>query len=170
MATVRQYLLPEEALFLGTTFPAYDKVDGTNFPVSRLLYDASSTERAYWKLEAFAYGSGDITVDLIWYAVSATNNTVRWEVALAAVTPESDSQDVESKAFDTAVTGDDTHLGTTAHRLMKATITLVDPDNIDGIAAGDEVWLRISRLGGATQDNLSGDAALTSVRLSYSDS
>lgn len=170
MATVRQNLLPEDAQFLGANFPQFDKVNGTNGPVSRLLYDASSDERAYFRMEAMAYGSGDWTVDIIWYAVNATSNVCRWEAALAAITPESDSQDVETKSFATAVAVDDTHLGTTSKRLMKATITLVSGTNLDSVAAGDECWLRISRLGSHANDNMANDAALSSVRVSYSDS
>lgn len=169
MGTVRQTLLPEEAQYLSTLFPAYDKINGTNSPVSRLLYVDTADQRAFWKFEAMAYGSGDLTLDIIWYAVTATTNTVRWEAALACITPESDSQDVETKAFTTAVAVDDTHLGTTAKRLHKATITLVSPTNVDGIAAGDECWLRITRLPSHANDNLSGSVALSSVRLSYSD-
>ncbi|MFD8556616.1 hypothetical protein ACFV1N_04895 [Streptosporangium canum] len=166
MATVRQYLSPEEAQFLGSAFPMFDKVNGTNFPVSRLLFDAAATETAYWKFEPLAYGAGNITCDLIWYAVNATTGVVRWEVALAVITPESDSQDIETKALATAHTVDDTHLGTTSKRLHRATVTI---SNLDSIAAGDEVWLKVSRVGGNAADTMANDAALSSVRLSYSD-
>ncbi|MGW4641798.1 hypothetical protein ACWEN6_24990 [Sphaerisporangium sp. NPDC004334] len=168
MATVRQDLLPEEAQFAASAFPAFDRIQGTNFPVTRLLYDASADEKAYFKLEALGYGSGNWTVDIIWYAVNATTGTVRWEVALAAITPESDSQDVETKAFATAVAVDDAHLGTTSKRLHKATVT-ISSTSLDSVAAADEVWLRVSRLGSHANDNLANDAALSSVRLSYSD-
>ena len=166
MATVRQVLLPEAAQYLSSNFPAFDKATGSNFPVARLLYDPSADEAAYWHLEALAYGSGNITVDIDWYAVNATSGTVRWGVALAAITPESDTTDTESKSLATEQTVDDAHLGTTSRRIMRATLTL---SNLDSIAAGDEVWLRVRRIGSATADTLSNDAALTMVRLSYSD-
>ncbi|MGW4469660.1 hypothetical protein ACWENQ_08305 [Nonomuraea sp. NPDC004354] len=166
MATIKHYLQPEEAQFLGSAFPAYDKINGTNFPVSRLLYDASTAETAYWKLEAVNYGSGNITCDLIWYAVNATTGVVRWEVALAAITPETDSQDVETKAFATAQSVDDTHLGTTSKRLHKATITI---SNLDSVGVGDECWLLVRRVANNAADTLANDAALSSVRLAYSD-
>ncbi|MEV7011537.1 hypothetical protein [Streptosporangium sp. NPDC051022] len=168
MSTVRQYLAPEEAQALSSSFPAFDKVNGTNYPVSRLLYDASATESAFWKLEPLAYGSGNLTCDLIWYAVNATTGVVRWEVALAAITPESDSQDAETKSLAAAVTVDDTHLGTTSKRLHRATAT-ISGSSLDSLAAGDEVWLKVSRIGGHANDTMANDAALTSIRLSYSD-
>lgn len=167
MATVRHELVPEEAAFASSAFPAYDRAAGTNFPVTRLLFDASATETAYFKWEAVNYGSGNITADIIWYATNATTGVVRWEVALAAITPESDSQDAETKAFATALTVDDTHLGTTSKRLHRATITI---SNLDSVAAGDECWLKVSRLGGHANDTMANDVALISVQLSYSDS
>lgn len=166
MGTVRQTLLPEEAQVLGSVFPAFDKINGTNFPVSRLLYDASADEAAFWKVDASDYGSGNITADLIWYATNATTGVVRWEISIAAITPESDSQDVETKALATAHTVDDTHLGTTSKRLHKATIAI---SNLDSVAAGDQVHVRVRRIGSNGADTMANDAALTEVRLSYSD-
>jgi hypothetical protein len=168
MATVWQYFAPEEAQFAASGFPAFKLFAGTNFPVSGLAYDGAGTtaERAFWKFEPTNYGSGNLTCDLIWYADTGTANAVVWEAAIAAITPDADTQDVETKAFATATTVTDTHLGTTGQRLHKATITI---SNLDSIAAGDEVWLRISRLPGNAADTMTVDAILTSVRLSYSD-
>lgn len=166
MATVRQVLLPEAAQFLSSAFPAFDKVNGSNFPVARLLYDATADEAAYWHIEALNYGSGGITVDIDWYAVNATTGVVRWGVALAAITPETDTTDIETKALATEQTVDDTHLGTTSRRIMRATLTLT---NLDNLATGDEAWLRVRRIGSNGADTLSNDAALTMIRLSYSD-
>lgn len=169
MGTSKQYLAPEEAQFdASSTVPQFKVNPGTNFPVSGLAFDGagSTAERAYWKLEPVAYGSGNITCDIIWYADSGTTNAVVWETALAAITPDTDTTDVETKAFATAQTVTDTHLGTTAQRLHKATITI---SNLDSIAAGDEAWLRVSRLPGNAADTMTVDAILTSVRLAYSD-
>ena len=168
MALVRQYLIPENAQFLSSNFPAFVRNVGTNFPVSALAYDgAGATERAYWKFTPFNYGSGNITCDIEWYASSGTTNAVVWESALAAITPETDTQDTEAKGFATVNTVTDTHLGTTAKRLHTATITI---SNLDSITAGDEAWLRISRLSADAGDTMTVDVYLTSIRLSYSDS
>jgi hypothetical protein len=167
VSTIRQVLVPEEAQYLGSAFPAFDKINGTNFPVSRLLFDASADEAAFWQVEASAYGSGNWTVDLIWYAVNATTGVVRWGVSLAAVTPETDSQDVETKALATEQTVDDTHLGTTSKRLHKATVT-ISGASLDSVAAGDWVALRVRRIGSNAADTLANDAALAQVRLAYS--
>lgn len=166
MATVRRDLHPMGASFLATAFPQLTKTNGTNFPVMGLAYDAAATETAYWDFPMFAYGSGNITCDLAWYADTASSGVVRWEVQLAAITPETDTQDVETKAFATAQTVDDTHLGTTGQRLHLATVAI---SNLDSVAAGDEVWLKVSRLGAHANDTMTGDVILKSVRLSYSD-
>lgn len=168
MATVTQTLYPEEAQFLAASFAQFVKTNGTNFPVSALAYDAAATEYGWWRWVAVGYGSGNITCDLVWYADTSTTlgHTVRWETALAAITPEIDTQDAETKAFATAQTVDDAHLGTTGQRLHKATITI---SNLDSIADGDECWLRIGRIGANAADTLTGDAFLSSIRLSYSD-
>lgn len=168
MGTVRQYLAPEEAQFAASAFPAFVKNLGTNFPVSGLAYDGAgaTAERAYWKFEPINYGSGNITCDIAFYNDSSTAGACVWEAALAAITPETDSQDVETKAFATAQQVTKSHPGTTAQRLQRATITIT---NLDSIAAGDEAWLRISRLPADAGDTSTADVILTSVRLSYSD-
>lgn len=166
MATVSLALAPEEAAFQTSSFPAFVRNNGTSLPVTGLAFDASATEYGYWKLAPFGYGSGNITADLNWYADTATSGVVRWEAALAAITADVDTTDVETKAFATVQTVDDTHLGTTGQRLHKATITI---SNLDSVAAGDECWLRVGRIGGNAADTMAGDAILTSIRLSYSD-
>ncbi|MFI6793659.1 hypothetical protein ACIBG4_40645 [Nonomuraea sp. NPDC050383] len=168
MATVRLYLAPEEAAFASTAFPQYQRNAGTNFPVTGLAFDGAGTtaERAYWKFEPAAYGSGSITCDIIFYNDASTAGACVWEAALAAITPETDTQDVENKSFATAQQVTKAHPGTTAQRLQRATITI---SNLDSIAAGDEAWLRISRLPNDGADTSTADVILTSVRLSYSD-
>jgi hypothetical protein len=166
MATVKLYLAPEEAQFAASAFPGFVKNAGTNFPVSGLAYDGTTSERAYWKFEPASYGSGNITCDILFYNDSSTAGACVWEAALAAITPETDSQDVETKAFATAQQVTKSHPGSVAQRLQKATITI---SNLDSVAAGDEAWLRISRLPADAGDTSSADIILTSVRLSYSD-
>lgn len=166
MATVRQTFSPKGADFLATAFPQFVKTNGTNFPVTGLAYDAAATETAYWVWTALGYGSGNITCDMLWYADTASSGVVRWEAAIAAITPDTDTQDVETKAFAAVQTVDDTHLGTTGQRVHIASVAI---SNLDSIAAQDEVWLKLSRLGAHANDTMTGDAILLAVRLSYSD-
>jgi len=166
MVTVRIDLAPEEASFLASAFPQIDKVNGTNFPVSGLRYDAATDEAAFWKIDSFSYGSGNITCELLWYAENATSGVVRWEAGIAAITPDTDSQDVTTDGLATAQTVDDTHLGTVGKRVHKASITI---SNLDSIAADDIVWVRIRRIGSNAADTMANDAWLLQARLTYSD-
>lgn len=168
MATVSVTLLPEEAQFLGSAFPAYVKTNGTNFPVSGLAYDATTDEAAFWRLVALSYGSGNLTLDLYWYADSASSGNVVWEAQISAITPNTDTQDVETDGLATLNSVQDTHLGTTGQRVHSCTITI---SNLDSIAAGDVVHLRIARDANGTNatDDLTGDAILLGAVLSYSD-
>lgn len=170
MATVRHQFLPGEAQFLGSEFPQYKKVNGSNFPVDGLYFDdggSSTAEAAFWRFLADAYASGNVTLDLYWYADTASSGDVVWDAQLSAITPETDTQDIETDGLATENTVTDSHLGTTAQRIHKATITL---SNLDSLAAGDLCHLRIARDADNASDTLSGDVVLVLVEASYSDS
>jgi|SRR6185436_3503479 len=168
MATVRQLLAPEEAQFLATAFPQFVKNNGTNFPVSGLAYDATTDEAAFWKLKAINYGSGNLTLTIFWYADTASSANVVWEAQIAAITPDTDTQDVETDGLATLNFVQDTHLGTTGQRVHTCAITI---SNLDSIAANDLVFLRIARDANGTSatDDMAGDAILLLAELSYSD-
>lgn len=166
MATVYREFVTEGARFLTSAFPQYVVRVGTNLPASYLGYDAATDEAAFWKFTATNYGSGNLTLDLYWNAASSTSGNVVWGAAVAAVTPDTDSGDLDSKAFATEDTVTDSHLGTNARRVHKCAITI---SNLDSIASGDVVWLRIRRVGSSGSDTMSGDGNLLLARLSYSD-
>ncbi len=166
MANVRAVLDPEAAAFLASAFPQFDKFNGTNFPVTGLRYDASTAESAFWKVDPFNYASGNITCEVIWYAENATSGDVVWDVQIAAITPNTDSQDVTTKALATANTVTDSHLGTTGKRVHSATVTI---SNLDSIAVGDVVWVKITRDTTDAADTMANDCWLLQARLTYSD-
>ena len=167
MATVKQQFLMEEAEFHSSAFPAIQK-NGTNFPVIGLAFDAAADEAAFFKFKASNYGSGNITLILRWYAANATSGNVVWEAQLAAITPDTDSQDVTTDSLATLNYIQDTHLGTTSKRIMACSITL---SNLDSLAADDECWLRIARDANGTNatDDMANDAILVGVEIQYSD-
>ena len=162
MATVSQQLSPEEAVFLASLFPQYVRNNGTSFPVAGLAFDPIAIEAGFWVFRAYNYGSGSLTLDIEWYADTATTGTVIFDAQIAAITPDADTQDVETKALAAISSFTDTHLGTVGQRLHRAVITLV---NLDAIATNDIVWLRLARNGGT----MTGDAIVTLITLSYSD-
>lgn len=163
MANVVHGLDPAAAQFLSSAFPGLVK-NGTNFPVAGLAYDAATEEAAFWSFRAVNYASGNVTVDVYWYADTASSGDVVWAAQLAAITPNSDTQDVETKSLATANTATDTHLGTTGQRLHQIAITV---SNLDSVAADDWVWIRLARQAAAGGDTMTGDAILVGATVSY---
>jgi hypothetical protein len=166
MATIYQQFLPEEGQPLSTLFPQYVKNNGTAFPVSGLAYDAATKETIFFKWHATSYGSGNLTLQLFWYADTASTGDVIWGAQISAITSDTDTQDIETKALATANTVTDTHLGTVGQRLHQCSITIT---NLDSIASGDVVWLAVYRDSAAGGDTMAGDGILVEALLSYSD-
>lgn len=166
MATIKSLLLPEEAQYLASAFPQYVKNNGTNFPVSGLAYDAAAEEKAYWKTKAFNYGSGNFALVIRWYADTASSGDIMWGARLAAITPDSNTTDVETKSLATQQTVTDSHLGTTGQRVHTCTITIA---NLDSLVVDDELWLEISRVAANAGDTMAGDGILIAAELQYSD-
>jgi hypothetical protein len=168
MATIYQVFEPEAAQFLASAFPQYVKNNGSNFPVSGLAFDAAADEAAFWKFIATNYGSGNLTLDIYWYADTASSANVVWEAQIAAITPNTDSQDIETDGLATLNFVQDTHLGTTGQRVHHCSIAI---SNLDSIANGDHCVLRLARDANGTNatDDMTGDAIVTMLRLSYSD-
>jgi hypothetical protein len=170
MATVKHTLKPEEAQFLAANFPQYVKNNGTNFPVAGLAYDGGSTdEEAFWQFRAVNYGSGQpISVKIVWYADNASSGNVKWGARIAAITPNVDTYNVETKSFATQATVIDTNLGST-QQLHSCEIVIRGGD-LDALSPDDEVWIGIARnASDTTNDTMSNDAILVSVEVSYSD-
>lgn len=165
MATVTQQLDPSAGQFLSAAFPAFVRA-GASFPVVGLAYDAATNEAASWLIRAVNYGTGGVTVHVDWYADAATAGDVVWQAQLAAITPDADTQDVETKALAILNTVTDTHLGTVGQRLHRAIVTV---SNLDSLAADDDVWVRIARDANNAADTMAGDAVLAMATVSYSD-
>lgn len=163
MATVTLQFDPRDARFPSSNYPVHDEIQGANFPVGVLKFDTGQT--CYFFLRAIGYGSGNVTVRVYWYAYTASSGDIVWEGALAAITPNTDSQNIETKAFATASTVTDTHLGTTGKRLHSADISI---SNLDSIAAGDWVCIKLTRL--LAGNTISGFAGVPGIDVLYSDS
>ena len=167
MATIKQHLEARDGEYRSSTaFPALVKAEGTNAPVSGLAFDASTEEAIFFRTRAVNYGTGNWTVIVGWYADSASSGGVTWGVSIAAITPNTDSQDIETKAFATETTFSDTHLGTTGQRAHDAVGTI---SNLDSVAADDVVVIKLARKPADAGDTMSGDAIVTMIDLSYSD-
>lgn len=170
MATKSLQFQPYEAEFLATNFPALFKVNGTAIPIRGLSFAEApaANQHAFFDFSSANYGSGDVTVKIRWYADTATSGVVRWGVALAAITPNTDTQDIETKALATAIEGNTTHLGTTGQREHESSLTITGA-SLDSLAAGDSCWIDIYRDTADAADTMTGVVIITKVILEYSD-
>jgi hypothetical protein len=141
-------------------FPALKRADGTAIPVSGYGFDAAAIETLFFRFRASDYVSGNIAVDLDWYADTASSGAVMWGAQIAAITPNTDTQDVETDALATLATVTTTHLGTTGQRLHRSTITITA---LDSIAPNDNVDLAVTRQAVNAADTMAGDAILVYV-------
>lgn len=167
MATTRIPLNVDTALPVPSVTMPESKYAGSSIAVVSYSFDAAGTEGIQFVIPYVpAYGSGNLTVKLLWHPDTATTGDVVWGAAIAALTPETDTQDIETDAWATENTVTDTALGTTAQRLHTASVTV---SNLDSIATGDYLALRVQRLGGNGSDTMSGDGQLVGVVVEYSD-
>lgn len=167
MATIKQHFEPESFQFRsGTAFPQYVKAEGTNAPVTGLAYDASTEQSAFLRTRATSYGTGNWTFTIDWYADTASSGGVTWGVSIGALTANTDTQDVETKALATETTFSDTHLGTTGQRAHSVVGTV---STLDSVAVDDEVYIKVSRKPADASDTMAGAAIITMVDVSYSD-
>lgn len=145
-----------------TAFPGIVRANGTTMPVAGYAFDAATEEALFFRFRASDYVSGNVQIDLDWYADTATSGAVMWGAQLAAITPNTDTQDIETDALPTVTTVTTTHLGTVAQRLHRSSITLTG-GALDGLAPDDHAVLRVSRVAANAADTMAGDAILVYV-------
>lgn len=163
--TDRSRLDPELGQFLSSgNFPTYKKVDGTNFPISCLGYNDTTVQDAFFKFFPSTYGSGNLTLTLEWYsATGQTSGAVKWGASLSAIAPGA-AQSVETASFATQDVATTT-VNATAKGMTQTVITITD---LNSIAAGDLVWIRIERVANDGGDTMTGDANLMFATVSWS--
>lgn len=169
MATLKATYSAQEFTASGNeTFPSLDdSAPASAVPrILALMFDAAGTEAAQIKMEVSGYGSGDATILLRWKGDTATSGDVVWGVTVGFYTPDTDTGSVEAITWGTEATVTDTHLGTTALRMMVTAGTTV---SLSGLAAGDIAYLRVRRIGGNGSDTMTGDAGFVDIEVAYSD-
>lgn len=163
-------LLPEYAQFLSTGFPQVLR-STTSFPVFSLSFDDGVDESAFWKFKTVNYTTGPITVDVYWYASTATSGSVTWESQVAAINPNVDTFDVESKVVWGTVIGTTTvHPGTAAKRLIKTSWFMnSNALQLNQMAEDEIIFFRLARDANATNgaDTLGGDARMAYCTITW---
>ena len=150
----------------GTNPPSFSVVAGSETAPAKSIvtadFDASTDELLWFQFTMPADYSAGGQVHLNWMA-NATTGDVVWAASIGAVTAGDADTPIEhaNAAASTATASTNT---TEAYRLNRTTITLA---NLDGAAAGDEVFLCVYRDANNGSDGLAVDARLTSVEFEY---
>lgn len=140
------------------------RFDGTSFPLDGYGADATTQEQVCFEGRLKGYTSGDITAEVDWYADTATSGGIVVGSQLGCITP-GDATNIETKALATANVSGTSSASATAHGLRRATITI---SNVDGAAADDWFVIKIYRDVAAAGDDMTGDAIMRRLTLSWS--
>ncbi len=166
MATGYLIWSPSDAM-LSSPAPALTVIQGTEAsPKKQLIvaaFDASTDEQLTFQFRMPDDYSSSPVVKLLWMTNTASGNSVVWGAKLAAITPADTDTPVEH-AFSTVNTTTTAGNATEARRLIETSITMT---NADSVAAGDLVFLMITRDADNGSDTLAADAELLVVQLSY---
>lgn len=168
MAIVRIFLDPLSAIPYPVVANAarHKIVDGSSYSGAVLVMDPATDQGVFWQFITENYGSGNLSLDIWWYADTASSGDVEFGAQLAAITANTDTQDFETDGLAGAQTVVDSHLGTTGQRLHKVTLTI---SNLDSLANGDYATILLYRNADGVNDTLTGDVFVTMCELTYSD-
>lgn len=158
-------LLPTDSELPAANFPAKTVINGTT-SYKVLQFDDTTDETCYWLFQLQNYLSGLLTVTIYWYAASSSSGSVVWEASIAAITPNMDSQNTETKDVAASDYVQTTHPGTTVKRMLSSVITIT---NLNSLANGDILILKLNRDANGTRatDDLTGDANVAFVTVTY---
>lgn len=137
--------------------------NGVNLHFTQLLFDGTVAENVFFGFLLPAdYASGG-TLTIHWKRASGTGAAdVVWKAAAAALTPG--GTEVPNTKAHAAVTTVTSAAGTTSQALRT---TALSP-NMDGAAAGDTLYLVVSRDGDNASDTLDAvDAQVTAIAWTY---
>lgn len=146
-----------------TAAPSAACVAGTNTHKGVLEFDATTDEGAQFDIALPTTWTGTIDARIFWKA-AATSGATGWCVQFS---PTADAE-VDDAAFIAQGAGNcvsDTAKGTT----LQTNVASITGVTITGVAAGELLNVRISRdaNGGAVTDDMTGDALLIGVELTY---
>ena len=138
-----------------TNAPAANCVTGTNTIHGVADFDAATDESVQGNFTLPSDWTGNIDIDLYWYAAATTGDVIWGLQTICVATGET-----LDPAFNTAQTVTDTVQGTT-NQLNIASITTV---TVTGCAAGERFFFKLYRDADNASDTMSGDARLVSAR------
>lgn len=139
------------ASHLGRPVLAFDDTD-----------EEAATSVAFGWPDAYT-GTGTLKATVHFYMASDATNDVAVDVFVEAITPNSDTLDLEAASgWDSANSGTKSLSGTTAGDAQSVTITLT---NKDSVASGDQVRIGIRRDCDSANDDATGDMYIAAVEI-----
>src|ERR1700755_1852986 len=139
--------------------PEYINAAGTTKPVGGYAFDGGTTvESIFFEFQITGYTSGNLTCVLQWYTAGTTGNLVM-QASISAETGGTDTTSVLAKAQATATASTATAARTTAN--WPGTPLTITISNLDSLANGDYVTLRVFRDPTNGSDTLATDAIIT---------
>lgn len=168
MATTYQPLLLGAATVGTSNIPTLNLIQTTPATPTPafLVYQFNDTtmNALYWTWKLRRYGSGNLSLNLGWYAAATTGNVV-WGAQIGVTVAGTSTTTYIAKTFATATTTTTAANGTT-NRSQTSTVTI---SNLDSLADGNDVMLRLYRDAANGSDTMTGDAIMVTAELTYSD-
>lgn len=140
----------------------YATVDSRN---GHLVLDFDDTTEETINFESILprnYAGGGITATVHWMATTATSGDVVWGISFERHLAGTDDLDADS--FGSEQTATATASGTSGV-LTATTIASTNGSQVDSIAVGDHIRIKIARKAAAGGDTMTGDAELIGVEL-----
>lgn len=143
------------------TFPASDPAAASSRNAHPILaFDTTTAESVvFHEVLSNDYAAGDIVVDIDWVAASATTGGVTWGVEFERIADS--GTDIDSDSFASQQTGNSDTNGTSG--IVTRTSITLSQAQADSVAAGDAFRLRLQRVTGDGDDDMSGDAQVLRV-------
>ena len=166
MGTVVQVIEAPGGYSVGTTVPELFVAAGTTQPPCWAYTNpGGSFISVMFPARAINYGGGNLSVDIDWYSTAGSvTGSVTWLVSVTSVSAGA-AESVEAATGGTQASVAST-VNATAKGLTRANVSIA-PANLDGMAAGSDIWVNVQRSSGDT--TLAGIAALKCITLSYGD-
>lgn len=129
-----------------------------------LEFDAATAESAIFSaVLPRAYAGGGITASICWCADTAITGSVVWGVSIERAADETD--DLDSDSFATEQTVTSAAPTGSAGQVQYASIAFTDGAQIDSIAIGERIRVKLRRVAADGSDDMAGDAQFISLEL-----
>lgn len=133
---------------------------GTTTTVGAMDFVDASTTSATRSFRLPSTFTGNVDINLIWFANSTSTNAVRWQVSLGCV---ADSEAVSTgPSYNTASVSNEAYVGGTVNFRDSTSFTNIAKTNC---AAGETAWIKIERVGGDGGDTLTATAELLGMEV-----